>query len=90
MLEDFRHHTEADINLISSSRFRRLLRGTSAAINDPEIYGAFKILYEDLGPVRVAGDLIFSKLDREIAKSKASAAMLTTIVRLKLSVGCIA
>ena len=31
------------------------------------------MLYEDIGPVRVAGDLIFSKLEREVAKSKETA-----------------
>jgi len=70
MLSDFRKHTPADINLVASPRYRGLLGGTSAAINDPQVTLAFKVLYEDLGPVRVAGDLIFNKLERELAKSK--------------------
>lgn len=72
MLADFRKHSEADINLVTSLRYRGLLTGTSAAINDQKVTLAFKVLYEDLGPVRVAGDLIFSKLERELAKSKVS------------------
>lgn len=72
MLSDFREHSEADINLVPSPRYRGLLTGTSAAINDPKVTRAFKVLYEDLGPVRVAGDLLFSKLNGELSKSKVS------------------
>jgi hypothetical protein len=73
MLADFRRHSPADINLVTSLRFRGLLTGTSAAINDEKVTEAFRVLYEDLGPVRVAGDLMFSKLERELVKSKSSA-----------------
>jgi hypothetical protein len=73
MLADFRQHSAADINLVPSLRFRALLAGTSAAINDEKVTNAFRVLYEDLGPVRVAGDLMFSKLERELVKSKSSA-----------------
>jgi hypothetical protein len=72
MLADFRLHSSADINLVTSLRIRSLLTGTSAAINDEKVTEAFRVLYEDLGPVRVAGDLMFSKLERELAKSKSS------------------
>jgi hypothetical protein len=72
MLAEFRTHSDADLNLVTSPRFRGLLTGTSAAINDKQVTQAFKVLYEDLGPIRVAGDLMFSKLEREVAKSKAS------------------
>ena len=64
MLSNFRLHSEADFNLVPSPRYRGLLKGTSAAIHDPKVILAFKVLYEDLGPIRVAGDLIFSKLER--------------------------
>lgn len=77
MLADFRAHSAAEINLVASPRYRGLLTGTSAAINDEKVTGAFKVLYEDLGPVRVAGDLMFSKLEREVARGKASDAALT-------------
>jgi len=72
MLADFRLHSEADINLVASPRYRGLLVGTSAAINDPKVTLAFKVLYEDIGPVRIAGDLVFSRLETEVAKSKRS------------------
>ena len=72
MLSDFRQYSDADINLVMSPRYRGLLSGTSAAINDEKVTLAFKVLYEDLGPVRMAGDLIFSKLERVLAKSRTS------------------
>lgn len=72
MLSEFRGHSDADIDLVTSPRFRGLLRGASAAINNEKVTTAFRVVYEDLGPVRVGGDLVFSKLEREVAKSKAS------------------
>eukprot|EP00547_Thalassionema_nitzschioides_P009271 CAMPEP_0194227712 /NCGR_PEP_ID=MMETSP0156-20130528/43001_1 /TAXON_ID=33649 /ORGANISM="Thalassionema nitzschioides, Strain L26-B" /LENGTH=344 /DNA_ID=CAMNT_0038960205 /DNA_START=39 /DNA_END=1073 /DNA_ORIENTATION=- len=82
MLDDFRGYSAADINLVESPRYRGLLKGTSAAINDKTITEAFKVLYEDLGPVRVAGDLIFKKLGRKVASSKESnAGVLATLGR---------
>lgn len=72
MLDEFRAHSAADIGLVVSPSTRGLLKGASAAIRDVKIKNAFRVLYEDLGPVRVAGDLVFSKLEREMAKSKAS------------------
>lgn len=88
MLTDFRLHSEADINLVESARYRGLLTGTSAAINDPKVTLAFKVLYEDIGPVRVAGDLIFSKLERELAKSKVTAGAVT-VQELGLDDSCV-
>ena len=72
MLTDFRKYSEADINMVSSIRYRGLLSGTSSAINDEKVMTAFKVLYEDIGPIRMAGDLIFSKLETELLKSKDS------------------
>jgi len=56
MLSNFRLHSEADINLVTSPRYRGLLTGTLAAINDPKVTLAFKVLYEDLGPVSTISD----------------------------------
>ena len=56
MLSNFRLHSEADINLVASPRYRGLLTGTLAAINDPKVTLAFKVLYEDLGPVSIISD----------------------------------
>ena len=74
MLAEFRTHSEADLNLVTSPRMRGLLTGVKAAIQDPQVTRAFEVLYEDLGPVRVAGDIMFAKLEREVAQSKATAA----------------
>ena len=73
MLADFRRHSSADITLVPSLRFRGLLTGVSAAVKDEQVSMAFRVLYEDLGPVRVGGDLIFRKLERELVKTKDAA-----------------
>ena len=45
-------------------KMRTLFRGVSAAAEQPAVRNAFSIVYQDLGPIRVAGDLIFNKLKR--------------------------
>ena len=45
-------------------KMRTLFRGVSAAAEQPVVRNAFSIVYQDLGPIRVAGDLIFNKLKR--------------------------
>jgi len=72
MLNDFRAHTPAEIDSVPKPRMRGLLKGVSAAMYNDKVTTAFEILYEDLGPVRMAGDLVFSKLETEIRRSKDS------------------
>jgi hypothetical protein len=59
VVADFRRHSPADI-LISSNlpRFRGVLAGTAAAISDAQATEAFKVLYEDLGPMRVVAESV--------------------------------
>ena len=52
----------AAIPFVDSPKQRALFRGVAAAVEQPLIKDAFCIVYEDLGPVRVAGDLIFNQL----------------------------
>jgi len=52
----------ATIEFIDSSKQRLLFRGVAAAVQEPQILNAFGIVYKDLAPVRVAGDIIFSQL----------------------------
>ena len=54
----------AAIELIDEPRMRTLFRGVAAADQQPVVKTAFSIVYEDLGPVRVAGDVIFNKLKK--------------------------
>ena len=54
----------AAIEVIDEPKMRTLFRGVAAAAEEPEVRTAFSIVYEDLGPVRVAGDLIFKQLKK--------------------------
>jgi len=50
------------IECIDSAKQRTLFRGVLAGTSDPQIRNAFAIVYRDLAPIRVAGDLIFGQL----------------------------
>ena len=52
------------IELIDDKKYRALFRGVSAAAERENVRNAFLIVYQDMGPVRVAGDLIFGQLKR--------------------------
>jgi len=52
----------AAVECIDSAKQRTLFRGVLAGTADPQIRNAFAIIYRDLAPIRVAGDLIFSQL----------------------------
>jgi len=50
------------IECIDSPRSRVLFRGVEAGCQNAEIRTAFRIVYRDLAPIRMAGDLIFGQL----------------------------
>ena len=50
------------IECIDNPRSRVLFRGVEAGCQNAEIRTAFRIVYRDLAPIRVAGDLIFGQL----------------------------
>ena len=52
------------IEFIDDPKQRVLFRGVAAAAKQEEVRDAFAIVYEDLGPVRLAGDLVFNQLKR--------------------------
>jgi hypothetical protein len=52
----------AAIQVIDDPKMRTLFRGVAAAAQDRQVKNAFAIVYQDLGPVRIAGDLIFNQL----------------------------
>ncbi len=64
--------TDAQIALVSDPKERVLLRGVAAATREPEVVGAFQVLYEDLAPMRLAGDMLFRVLAQRIAVAAAS------------------
>ena len=57
----------AAIEVIDDPKMRTLFRGVAAASEQPDVKTAFSIVYQDLGPVRMAGDLIFNQLKKVAA-----------------------
>lgn len=64
------------INCIDSASQRTLFRGVAAAQANPKVRNAFAVVYHDLGPVRVAGDLIFGQLKRTATEAADSCRVL--------------
>lgn len=63
------------ITCVDSASMRTLLRGVRAAADDTAVRTAFATLYEDFGPVRFGGDLIFRQLAKAsvVASERVSA-----------------
>ena len=64
------------IECIDDRKMRALFKGVSAAAKEDSVRRAFLIVYEDLGPVRVAGDLIFGQLKKVAENAAARSAVL--------------
>ena len=62
------------IEFIDSEKQRLLFKGVLAASEQPMVVDAFAIVYEDLGPVRVAGDLIAKQLSKVATSANERAA----------------
>ena len=63
----------ATIEFIDSPQQRLLFKGAAAAAENPTIREAFAIVYEDMGPIRIAGDLIYNSLAGVAADAKVAA-----------------
>ena len=64
MITCFSGYTEEDILSIPNPRLRALYDGVVASAYEPAVYRSFEVLFEDLGPLRVAGRMIFGKLKK--------------------------
>ena len=62
MVEYFCQFTQADLYTIRDPRVRTILEGVISSSDEPAVYRAFEVLFEDLPPLRVAGRLIFGRL----------------------------
>ncbi len=63
----------ATIEFIDSPQQRLLFKGAAAAAENPMIREAFAVVYEDMGPIRIAGDLIYNTLASVAADAKVAA-----------------
>lgn len=64
MLEYFCHFTQADLYSLRDPRVRTIMEGVISSADEPAVYRAFEVLFEDLPPLRVAGRRIFGRLQR--------------------------
>ena len=55
--------SESTIARVGDPGTRTLLEGVKAAADEPRVLAAFTVLYEDIAPVRLAGDFIFRSLE---------------------------
>lgn len=62
MLADFTHYSARDILCLRDFRLRLLFEGIVASADEPLVYRAFEVLYEDLYPLRIGGRIIYRKL----------------------------
>ena len=60
-----------DLLGLSSPSTSQLFAGARSASSCPEVVRAFTVLYEDVPPLRISGNMIFSYLSRLAEKSKA-------------------
>jgi hypothetical protein len=63
-------HTPQEIESVANPRLRAIYDGVAASYHEPEVYRAFEVLYEDYMPLRVAGRIIYRKLNRIIEESQ--------------------
>lgn len=66
MITIFSKFTEEDIQSIPNPRVRALYEGVAASAFEPAVYRSFEVLFEDFGPLRVAGRMIFGKLKKQM------------------------
>ena len=69
LMTELTSYSDSEINTIRSSRNRAIFKGAKAAAKNPEVVDAFVVLYEDLSPLRIAGNMIFNYLTSQISKS---------------------
>ena len=73
MCDTFASHPPSLLAGVASDKKRLLCLAAASALGDERIVDAISILYEDLAPVRIAGDLIFRKLEAAVADAEARA-----------------
>lgn len=62
LLSDFTRYSARDILCLRDYRTRVLFEGVVASADEPLVYRAFEVLFEDLYPLRVAGRIVAKKL----------------------------
>jgi hypothetical protein len=70
MMEVVHEYDETDVRSIEDPRWRALVEGACSGAMEPAVYRAFEVLFADLIPLRIAGRMIFQKLDQVMDHSR--------------------
>lgn len=70
MFQEFAEYTERDILSLRNPRVRAVFRGVAASAKEPDVFRAFEVLFQDLYPLRVAGRILYKKLQQLIEEGK--------------------
>ena len=71
-VQRFQDYDNVDIRALGNDRLQQLLLGGKEALSEPAVVQAFSILYEDLLPVRMGGDILFNLLEKSMNQAKIS------------------
>ena len=74
MLADMAHYSARDILCLQDMNMRLLFQGIIASADEPHVYNAFEVLFEDLLPLRMGGRMIYKKLKNMMEASMAEQA----------------
>eukprot|EP01041_Mallomonas_annulata_P008618 gene8618-17780_t len=70
MVNRFSSYTDDDIKNLENERLRQLVFGGISALDELKVVQAFCVLYEDILPVRLGGDILFNMLDKAIVNAR--------------------
>jgi hypothetical protein len=70
MMHVVNQYSETDIRSIEDPRWRALVEGACSGAVEPAVYRAFEVLFADLIPLRIAGRMIFKKVDQVMKNSR--------------------
>jgi len=70
ILGHFTVYSERDMLSLRDPRMRTLFRGVVAGAQEPAVYRAFEVLFDDLYPLRMAGRLVYRKMRHLMAESE--------------------
>lgn len=70
MMEVVHEYNETDVRSIEDPRWRALVEGACSGSVEPAVYRAFEVLFADLIPLRIAGRMIFKKVDQVMKHSR--------------------
>jgi hypothetical protein len=63
-------YTPQEIDAMTDTRLRAVYEGIEASYNERAVYRAFEVLYEDYMPLRIAGRMVYRKMNTVMEESK--------------------